>query len=366
MNKTDFAKFAFRPVCNKEEIERLYNIQSAEDYLLKIRAETIVDHMRLFRVYRNKALIDEKNWSLEKSFNQEHFVRFIKNIGDKDRKRCESIIAGNIFSNDPNGRIFISEFGPIITICDSLRFFFKFMNLALMDFVHKVPDHVRVNSMRIALRVMLKTEALDFLMDPRGIVPEDIAEIMHSTIPDQMSFIAGHEYAHYLLGHISESNVAHKPIFHAIFPNEKEYKPLAVYNQSQVQEFEADVNSISMIGINDDQKLNLIEAALLWFGSLDLFETVLDVISPKNPYGVCSHPSARDRYENILTKMQLPKNIDTNKWKKFLKTIDFYKKLLADDVSSNIEGYETYGSAYLDKPNTEWRGPELRDRIDYY
>lgn len=366
MNKTEFAKFAFRPVCNTEEIERIFNIKNGKDYLLKIRAETLVDNMRLFRVYRNKALIDEKNWSLEKSFDQSHFSRFVNNIGEEYAKKCRSIVAGNVFSNDPNGRIFFTDYGPLITICDSLRFFFKFMNLSLMDFGDRVPDHVKVNSLRIALRVMLKTEAQDFLMDPRGIVPEDIAEIMHSTIPDQLLFIAGHEYAHYILGHISEGNVADKPIFHAIFPNDKEYKPLTVYTQEQKQEFEADINSIMLIGLNDQQKFNLIEAALLWFGSLDLFETVLDIISPQNPYGRCSHPSARDRYENILSKVQTPAGFDFNKWKTFLKTIDFYKEFLIEDVSVNIEGYEVYGSAYLDQPNTEWRGPELRDRIDYY
>ena len=32
----------------------------------------------------------------------------------------------------------------------------------------------------------------------------------------------------------------------------------------------------------------------------------------------------------------------------------------------DAERYETYGSVYLDKPNTEWRGRELKDRVDYY
>ena len=140
--KTEFAKFAFHPVCNREEIERLFNIKNGNDCLLKIRAETLVDNMRLFRVYRNKALIDEKNWSLEKSFDKSHFSTFIENIEEEYSKQCQPIVAGNIFSNDPNGRIFLTEYGPIITICDSLRFFFKFMNLALMDFGDRVPDHV--------------------------------------------------------------------------------------------------------------------------------------------------------------------------------------------------------------------------------
>jgi hypothetical protein len=45
----EFEKHFFRPVCNEQEIERIFNVKNANDYLLKLRAETIVDHMRLFR-----------------------------------------------------------------------------------------------------------------------------------------------------------------------------------------------------------------------------------------------------------------------------------------------------------------------------
>lgn len=82
----DIQKGFFFPICNSEEIERVFNVKTAEDHLLKIRAETIVDHMRLFRVYRNKAIADEKNWSLEKSFLSYHFVNFKRSL-DEDLKK---------------------------------------------------------------------------------------------------------------------------------------------------------------------------------------------------------------------------------------------------------------------------------------
>ena len=34
-------------------------------------------------------------------------------------------------------------------------------------------------------------------------------------------------------------------------------------------------------------------------------------------------------------------------------------------MSLNFDMYEMYGSVYLDKPNTNWRGRELIDRKDY-
>jgi len=366
MDDLKIQKAFFFPVCNQKEIERIFNVQNGNDYLLRIRAETIVDHMRLFRVYRNKALIDEKNWSLEKSFDNSHYEVFIKNLTKDYQNKTKTITYGNMFSNDPNGCVFNTAQGPIVTISDSLAFFFKFMNLALMDFEGRVPEYVCINALRIAIRVMLQTEALDFFMDPRGIVPEDIGKVMHSTIPYQMQFIAGHEFAHYLLGHLSKSNTTEKPIFHAIFPNDREYKPMNVYNKSQKQEFEADIYSIKLPNYNIDEKKKILEATLVWFGSLHLYESVVNTISPSNPYGYHTHPSAIERYENLLSNIPMPSGFETENWKGLLKTIDHYKKILLDDVSKNIKVYESYGSVYLDKPNSEWRGQELRDRIDYY
>lgn len=41
------------------------------------------------------------------------------------------------------------------------------------------------------------------------------------------------------------------------------------------------------------------------------------------------------------------------------------KDFLSEDLSVNYDNYEVYGSAYLDKPNTKWRGKKLVDRVDY-
>jgi hypothetical protein len=80
MDETKMQRLFFHPVCSESEIDRIFNVQNAPDYLLKIRAETIIDHIRLFRVYRNKALAIEKGWSLERSFDNTHFLRYLRNI----------------------------------------------------------------------------------------------------------------------------------------------------------------------------------------------------------------------------------------------------------------------------------------------
>ena len=356
----------FFPVCNKAEIERIFNVANGRDYLLKLRAETIVDHMRLFRVYRNKALAQEGNWSLEQSFDSTHYHTYLTTLSDENGTKCQNINYGNMFSNDPNGTIFASPYGPLITISESLEFFLKFAHLALMAFDCDVPLHVRMNALRIAVRVMLKTEAMDFFMDPRGIIPNSVSDAIHAPIPLQMEFIAGHEFAHYILGRISANAVTDKPIFHAITPRDESYKPLPVFSQSQQQELDADFEAIEFVEKDPAHRTALLDAALLWFACLDLYEAVADALYPANPWVLPSHPSARTRFEHLLANAPKPSSYDMEPWSQLMESIKVLKPLLLDDVSTNIDKYEFYGSVYLDKPNSEWRGKELVDRKDYY
>ncbi len=73
-----------------------------------------------------------------------------------------------------------------------------------------------------------------------------------------------------------------------------------------------------------------------------------------------------ERYENLLSNLPLSTEFDLEPWKQFPNLVRKFKDMLQEDVSLNIEGYEIYGSCYLDLPNTPWRGRELVDRVDYY
>ena len=366
LDQAEIQKVFFFPVCNKAEIERIFHVANGRDYLLKLRAETIVDHMRLFRVYRNKALAQEGNWSLEQSFDSTHYETYLATLSEANRRKCQAITYGNMFSNDPNGTIFQSPYGPLITISESLSFFLKFAHLALMEFDCEVPMHVRMNGLRIAVRVMLKTEAMDFLMDPRGILPKSVANTIHAPIHQQMEFIAGHEFAHYILGHISADAITNKPIFHAITPHDKDYKPLTVFSHSQRQELDADLKALEFVEKDEAHRIALLDAALLWFACLDLYEAVSDALCLRNPCIPSSHPSAKNRFEHLLANVLKPANYNVGQWSRIIETVETFKPLLLHDISTNIEMYEFYGSVYLDKPNTAWRGKELIDRKDYY
>jgi len=141
---------------------------------------------------------------------------------------------------------------------------------------------------------------------------------------------------------------------------------MKVYNQRQKEEFAADINSLLLPEYNPKKRGDIFESALLWFGCLDLFEVALDTLYPQSPWIYQSHPTAKERFENVLSNVPVPDGVDIKTWRQFQETIKKFKLFLIKDVSDNIDFYEMYGSAYLDEPNTKWRGPELIDRVDYY
>ncbi|MGN8226536.1 hypothetical protein [Gracilimonas sp. BCB1] len=365
MKQEDLDRLIYRPVCSTNEIERILDIKTADDYLLKFRADIIVDNMRLMRVVMNARRAHPNNWSLNKYFSNNNFENVIKKLPSNLRDKCNQITFGNIFSTDPNGILLKSEFGPISTLCNSLYYFLKFMHLGLLDLDDKVPFDIRMNAFRIAIRVMLKTEALDFTMDPRGIIPKSILDKIEEPIPYQLEFIAGHELGHFILDHLSSTKSSKKSVLRSVNKDEPDYKLSKVYNISQKHEFEADLASLNLPEFSYDEQKIRTSAALIWFACLDIFEAVRDTIYP--PMGYQTHPPARDRYLNIIENSSLYKEFDTNYWKEqLIEMIDFFRNKFIEEVTLNIDSYEMYGSAYLAAPNTLWRGPELIDREDYY
>ncbi|WP_417521741.1 hypothetical protein [Marinobacter sp.] len=365
MDESEIQKMFFHPVCTRDEIERIFNVQNAKDYLLKLRAETIVDNTRLFRVYRRKALASGDSWTLEKSFNDAHWQSVIGKLPEDQRAQCKNVTFGDILSTDPNGMIFETEYGPVATICNSMEFFTKFANLAFLGFKTEVPYHVRINALKISIRVMLKTEAMDFSVDPRGVLPADVANEIARPIPWLKKFIAGHEIAHYILGHLTNENVIEQPVLCATSIDDDNYKPSKVFNPSQKNEFEADLQSILMPKYNDIERGEVLTGALLWLAALDVFEHVSDMVCPKAPHRYQTHPSPSERYENLLTSIPAPQGMPMDDWRQLSENIKYLKEYLTEDVGFNIENYEFYGSIYLDKPNSAWRGRELIDRVDY-
>jgi hypothetical protein len=363
LNSQEFQKQFYKRLCTESEIERVFAPQNATDYLLKIRADYIIDHMRVYRFYRRRWLKMGKRYSLESSFRTDHYYGYLKMLGSQDRKDLLGVTFGDIFTSEANGEIFHSPFGPIVTISQSLHHFLEFSHLALMTFHCEIPSRVRFAALVIALRVMFQYESLDFDADPRGKVSPKLLVEMRRPIAGQLKFIAGHEFAHYLLGHLSDKKIIGRCLDGRI----QDATTLRIYNTSEQEELNADFAALMKPQITDRKRTRLLNAVLIWFGALELYQYACDILSPPRVGGFKTHPSARERH------LHLAKNIET-KYKStiekisesIIKSVESFKGPLQEYLALDVDSFETYGSIYLDAPNTKWRGKELLDRIDYY
>ncbi|MBC2318490.1 hypothetical protein HCC18_16720 [Listeria booriae] len=356
----DVEKGWFRMFCSEEEVDRILQPKNAYDYLLSKRAEIIADHARYTRVFRRKAMLSD-NWSLEKSFKKNHYKDYLISLPVVDSERCQSIAYGDMFTNEVNGFAESNKtWGRIIYLNESLPFFMKFCNLAIFDFGNQVPHYVKKNTLRIAARIILKSEAMDFSLDPRGILPAHIMNKIINPIKFEMQFIAGHEFAHHLCNHFDNTNVS-KQSFLTI--GENDYSA-HIYTPSQKNEFEADIDSIMRPRYNGKEYSKIYEAAIIWFLSLDIADAIQEVTNPIPAYKK-SHPNAVDRIKNIVENTKKPKNLNAKMLSRIQSNTEKMKEFLMEDLSLYMDDYEKYGSIYFDKPNTEWRGAELVDRVDY-
>jgi len=356
----------YRPFCTESEIDRVMSPQTSRDFLLKMRADYIADHMRVFRYYRRLSIRGGPKYSLESSFRTKHYREYKMSLTRQDREVLNQITYGDIFTNEPNGQIFNSPFGRIVTISHSIEYFLKFSHLALLQFDEEVPLQVRFQALLIALRVMFQHESLDFDVDPRGILSLGLARSIHKLIPMQLQFIAGHEFAHHLLGHLSDQQLRFA-VDSDRRDNQVAQDNLPFFNVSEKQEIDADINALMRPRISENTRLEMLNGVIVWFGALELKEHALDVICSQPSWKPKSHPVARNRQLQILHNVESKqKNAVQEILDSTTQAVDSYKGLLTEYLGYHIDEFEIYGSFYLGDPDTEWRGPKLIDRVDYY
>lgn len=366
LDQLDMAKLFYRPYCSNNEIEKIFNVQSTEDYLLKMRADAVADHVRIYRVMRKRISLNERAWNFTNHFSTKEFESYIRRLDKNNQSKVSDLTAGFIFNNDVNGSCIRSDYGDLIVVSESLRFFLYFMNLHFMDFDDfEVPIDVRESALLIGIRTMLMTESLDFELDPRGIVPDKIHNMINFFVDKQLEFIIGHEYAHYLLKHLDTRNLTEKPLINLFDrQNDEDLQPFQThkfYNNSQLQEFEADKGAFDFANYNTTEFNQSISSVFSFFLHLDLYRAVIDTIAP-SINSIQTHPDPIDRlwslygyFEERITA------IDKSYLEEVISANDEKKRELQEHIGFNVELYEFYGSVYLG----QWRGPILKDRIDY-
>jgi hypothetical protein len=211
---------------------------------------------------------------------------------------------------------------------------------------------------------MLCNESEDFLFDPRGIIPKEIQNVLNNNWKWNSIFLAGHELSHFILGHIREDKKTEIGFLQPHFKDDTDYRKINGYRIPQEHEFEADLAALNYFDLPDEYYSHYYNAVLNWFAALYIYEGVEDSINP--PIGNQTHPGAIARYTKILNEARHSKDFDEKLYSETLpQLISAWREKMIEDVSVNINVYEQYGSVYLDAPNTEWRGRELIDRVDY-
>jgi hypothetical protein len=359
-------KDMYSPVCSPNEIERIFNVKNGADYLLKLRADALVDSVRLFRVYLKKVREYPGEWSLQASFSDSHYYGVIYSLTDGDCRRLDGITFGDVFSREPAGNVLLTEYGLIIAVGEAVRYFLEYTHLQLLAAKADIPGHVRLNALRIGMRVLLGTEALDFILDPRGIIPPEVLKSILKPIPMQLQFLAGQAFAHVLLGHLSVASIVERRLWTSTDENDSNSEQVKRYAFTLAQEFEADIAAIARPQYTDEQRRDLLIGALIWLAGVDLFETVRHALACSPKDNGSPQPGTRERYNNLLASFSSLPGFSKEEFVKFTVALDQLKCVLSEDVALNRKPiYEVYGSLYLDMPDSQWRGPELIDRRDF-
>lgn len=119
----------FYPLCSKSEINRIFNVKNSSDYLLKFRAEQVVDNQRLNRVYASIRRKLNGKWNFSRYFDSLVFQQYLDHLPERQRKICRHIPHGAIHLNEANGYCIKTSFGNVIVVSLALRQFLYYMNL---------------------------------------------------------------------------------------------------------------------------------------------------------------------------------------------------------------------------------------------
>uniref|UniRef100_C6E1F6 Uncharacterized protein n=1 Tax=Geobacter sp. (strain M21) TaxID=443144 RepID=C6E1F6_GEOSM len=349
-------EFLLYPVCSIEEIIRMRKPSCASDLLLKVRSDAIADHPRITRVYLSRYDRAKHGWTLTGAFDDTPFTAYKDKLSAEHMVLCDNTPAGFVFITDPNGTCESTEFGNIIYISEALKHYLYYMNLFILCF-KEISLEDRFNSFMIAVRTMLLAEALDFDLDSRGDLPQEIDSWLTAVVKDQLDFVIGHEYAHHLLGHLDGCSLSKST--HPSLLKESLGK---YYNYDQRQEFDADFNSIKHAHYTEQQIDDVANAAIIYFIGLDLFDHVKYFLSPPTG-GIKSHPDPIDRawaIHNLFGTGKTAYRKDDLEY--FVNMADELKSFLTNEfMPFNPDAFEIAGSVYL----PSYRNHSLIDRIDF-
>lgn len=351
----------FAPFCSRSDIEKIKTPKIASDFLLKLRAESIVDNPRLIRVFKSRNG-NKTNWSLENFYRERtREETYLDNLSKGNYDKLKSIPAGSAYLNSVNAVCMKTELGNIIAVSEPLEHFLYFMNIFFYGENFGVKDEDIHASFRIAQRIMGGHESFDFDIDPRATLPEHIEAWINHVTDLQYQFILGHEYSHHLLGHVKDSNLHSEALSSFLHMHEGNNK-IKYYKYSHKLEYDADWHSIKNIKGNSNFKNELACAAFLTLMYLECSRMILDYINPRRTNQISSHPDPVSRIYKIRKKLNNKYGYTREQLENNLRYFkDYTDSFITQYLVFNFDEFEKYGSHYL--PN--YKKKLLVDRIDF-
>lgn len=340
--------------CAPAEYGRVRNPKTPEDYLLRMQAEAITDHARIYRVMLDRARSTGSN-TLLLDHHRSDFDEYLSYLEEHNSMICDRVASRYILTNNYDAMCLRCDQGKVVIISEVLRYFLYYMNLGTLQ-LPDVPEDVRNSSILIAVRTLLLKEALDFDLDPRGIVPPDIHAEVAAMVGWQMKFIIGHEFAHHILGHSSDDNLFMAKKFRFADDDVGDW---VGYRRSHAEEFQADIHSISA-ATNPQTRYSLFVGGTMFLLALSAFEAVAEELQPGFA-DIDTHPETIVRFRRLINTFR---DDPAFKVEGVDRVIAYYEHIISslkDHLVHHPEMFERYGSVYL----ASWQGPVLRDRINY-
>lgn len=356
-NRDDHDPYYFYSIfMSEEEVTQIENVTNAKEYLLKYRADQVVQNPRLKRVF---AMLKKKygyRWSFSKYFDTQLYRKYLALLKEQRKQQCRDVPHGTIHSNEANGMCLKTPFGNIIVLSYSLRHFLYYMNVHMYGEQLGVDEADTFRAFLLSIRLMFGTESLDFELDPRGKLPKAIDREINILTDYQMKFIIGHEYAHHYLGHLNKRaklNATDK-----ITDNET---PAKIYSYSQQNEFAADLHAVIEPKLPPSERALLLNAAIVFFFGLYLYQGVEDYLFPKISRPP-SHPSPLERIAELRKSVSAETGFTEEEIQKYRDRFEsFLNGFLTDYLPFNVDIIENTGSIYLES----YRKKKLIDRLDF-
>lgn len=354
----------FIEFCSKKEVSRLRDgLKGADDYLLRLRARAIANSPRAVRVMlarKKKVESVGRPWSLTQYYHARdyHHKSYINCLTSSNAKRVKGIPSGLAYIREANAMCIRSVAGDVVVASESLEQFYYFMSIAFYGAELAIDLVDRADALLIAIRIMNASEALDFDLDPRGVLPPRIQGRLNQLVSRQMQFTFGHEYAHLLCEHLSPAETL--PILSSLKEGKDYLSDLRIYNHEL--EFEADLCALTHVEHNRHAFPAVAQGAFSVLAYLHFLEVVQVKLGLKPLTVSVTHPTAKQRIHRLHSKLGPKSPMNEGGLSRMYEFLHEMERILLARIDGQREDLLTlYGSIYLSSYVTKPK----RDRYDY-